>query len=108
MSISVLPFPAGKPSFDLLEQPPVSIWIAERGEAQVGASFRVRARNRFGRARAVPPLVEDLADLDAAAHEVLAGHLDVRDGELQTLNGAGLGGGEPGPERNRALRMGGR
>jgi hypothetical protein len=42
---SVLPLPARKPRVDLLERPPVAIWIAERSISLVGVTLRVRARN---------------------------------------------------------------
>src|SRR5215510_819072 len=53
----VLPLPAGQAGLDLLEQPPVSVRIAERGQRLVGPALRVWAGNR-------PPVqVEQPADL---------------------------------------------
>ena len=43
---SILPLPAPKPRLDLLEQPGVTIRIAERGISVEGASLRIAARNR--------------------------------------------------------------
>lgn len=57
------------------------------------------------RARREPSFVtvEFGADVDAAADEVLARHIDVRDDELQALSGARLDGREALSEGNRAL-----
>jgi hypothetical protein len=49
-----------------LEQPPVAVRIAEGGIAEVGATLRIRARNK------TPSVtVEHLTDLDAAADQSL-------------------------------------
>ena len=37
----LLPFAAGKARRDLLEQPPVPVWILKRGKREVGTTFRV-------------------------------------------------------------------
>src|SRR5262249_37201681 len=58
---SVLPFPAGEPRLDLLEQPGIAIRIAERGVGLVGASLRIRSRNGS------PIEVEHPADLSGRA-----------------------------------------
>ena len=52
--------------------------------------------------------MEESADLDAAADEILPGRVDVVDHELQALNRARLGGGQALPEGDRAGRMRGR
>src|SRR5947208_3237374 len=67
MSISVLPFPAGEPGRYLLELPGVAIRIAERRAGEVRAPRRVEARG---------PALRHLADVDAAADEIVAGGVD--------------------------------
>jgi hypothetical protein len=37
----LLPFAAGKPLLDLLEQPAVPVWILKRGKREVGTTLRV-------------------------------------------------------------------
>src|SRR3954451_9519731 len=68
-SMSVLPFPAGDPRRDLLEQPAVAIRVAERGEHEV--------RPAFHRLEAGGTLLVDLADVDTAADELVAGGRDI-------------------------------
>jgi hypothetical protein len=51
--------------------------------------------------------VEQIADLNAAADEVVTRRVDVGDDQLQPLNGAGLVGGDALPYGDRALRVGG-
>src|SRR6516162_4306060 len=89
----VLPLPARKPRPDLLEQPFVAIWIAERGIRLVGATLRVRTRNT------PPGEVEYLADLGAAADEVRTRRVDVVDSQDQAPNRARLIRGDALPER---------
>jgi len=55
--------------------------------------FRVRAWKKLA-----PVAVEHLADLDAAADEILTRRLDVGDDEFRTLSGAGRGCREALPE----------
>src|SRR4029453_14221072 len=78
----------------------VAVRIAERGIREIGATFWIRAGKKT-----TPVAVEHLADLDAATDEVLARCVEVRDDQLQTLSGAGLGFGEALPECDRALRV---
>src|SRR4051794_38156892 len=67
---SVLPFAAGEPGRDLLQQPAVAIRIAERRVREVRAPFLLEARR---------PALVHLADVDAAADEIVAGGVDVVD-----------------------------
>jgi len=97
----VLPLAARKPRLDLLEQPPVTVRVAERGIRLVGAAFRIGARNT------APGQVEDLADLDAPVNEVGSRRVDVVDGQQQALDRPRLVGGEALPEGDRAARVGG-
>src|SRR3954447_26884733 len=93
MSMSVLPFPAGEPGGDLLEQPAVAVRVVERGEHEVRAPFHVQARW---------PLLEHLADIDAAADEIFPGGVDVLDREDYPLEGSRLTGGDALAEVDRA------
>src|SRR5215207_2518381 len=99
MSISVLPFPSGKPGRDLLEQPVVPVRVAERRVHEVRAPFY--------RLEAWGPLLVYLADVDAAADEIVPGGVDVLDREKQPVKGTRLS-----PQRDalaevdRALRVG--
>src|SRR5206468_10204746 len=82
----LLPFAAGKACRDLLEQPAVSVWILKRGKREVGTTFRVaprHARVLHGVVEGAAGVVEDLADVDAASDQVLAGGVDVIHGEDQ-------------------------
>ena len=72
--MSVLPFPAGEPGRDLLQQPAVAIRVAERRVREVRPPWRVGARG--------PPVLH-LADVDAAADEIVPGGVDVLDRQEQ-------------------------
>src|SRR3954471_4148296 len=65
-SMSVLPFPARQPGRDLLEQPAVAVRVAERRVR------KVRAPGQVGKPGGLRLLL-DLADVDAAADEILPG-----------------------------------
>jgi hypothetical protein len=66
----LLPFAARKSLLDLLQQPAVPVWILKRGKREVGTTFRVApndARVLHGVVEGAASVVEDLADVDAAA-----------------------------------------
>src|SRR4029434_3755922 len=66
--VLLLPFAAGKPLLDLLEQPAVPVRILERGKREVGTTFRVApaaARVLHGVVARAAGVVEDLANVDA-------------------------------------------
>src|SRR4051794_12179292 len=97
--LSVLPFPPGEPGRDFLEQPVVPVRVVERRVHEVRAPFyRFEARG---------PLLVDLADVDAAADEIVPGGVDVLNGENQPVKGTRLS-----PQRDalaevdRAVRVG--
>ena len=77
---------AGESLGDLLQDPRVAVGIRERCSAEVRAALRVEA----GDAALAGLDVPDLADLDAAADQVVAGGDDVVDDEEQALQRAGL------------------
>ena len=79
--MSVLPFPPGEPGRDLLEQPAVAVRVAER---------RVREVRAPGQVEPGGPTLVHLADVDAAADEIVPGGVDVFDREVQPLKGPGL------------------
>ncbi len=90
-----LPLAAGKPRLDLLEQPAVPVRILERGKRVVGTTLRVAPADAWvlhGVVEGAAGIVEDLAHLDAAGDEVVAGGGNVVDGENQAVYCAGLGG----------------
>src|SRR4051812_24029337 len=91
--------PAGKPIRDLLEEEAVAVGIAERREAAVRAALGVAAGQVSLRAQASP--VPDLADVRAAADQLVARGLDVLDGEVDVLDRAGLHRRQSGPELDR-------
>ena len=69
------PFAAGKARRDLLQQPAIPVWILERGEREVGTTFRVapgHARVLDGVVERTAGVVEHLANVDAAGDQVLA------------------------------------
>src|ERR1700674_3224634 len=82
----LLPFATGKPRRDFLEQPTVPVRILARGERKVGTAFRVvpgDARVLRGVVERPAGVMEDLADADAAADQIVAGSVDVIHGEDQ-------------------------
>src|SRR3954451_1024285 len=79
---SGVPDAARQPCRHLLEEPAVPVRIPERGVAVVRGATAIRTRN----ASAVQ--MEQLADVDAAADEIVTRRLDVGHDELQTLLGA--------------------
>src|SRR5215207_4753153 len=88
-----LPHAAGEPRRDLLEHPGVPVRVLERGEREVGAALRVApagARVLDGVGEGAAGVVEDLAHGDAAGEQVLAGGVDVVDGEGQAARRARL------------------
>src|ERR1043166_2744879 len=71
----LLPFASGKACRDLLEQPPVPVWILKRGKREVGTTFRIApsyARVLHSVVERAAGVVEDFADVDAAGDQVLA------------------------------------
>src|SRR3954452_20133030 len=82
-SISVLPFPPGQPGRDLLKQPAVAVRVAERRVREVRAPGQVREPGGLW-------LLLHLADVDAAAHEIFPGGVDVLDRQIHPLKGPGL------------------
>src|SRR6266480_2378595 len=95
--MSVLPFPAGEPGRDLLQLPGVAVRVAERRPREVRAPRRVEARG---------PRLLHLADLDAAADEIVPGGVDVLDDQDQAISGSRLSRGAGLAELDRALRVG--
>src|SRR6185369_5964806 len=74
----------GQPRRDLLEQPPVAVWITERGKRPVAATRGIRTAGppppeEIGLVRAGvrAVAVEHLAHLDAATAELVPGGHDV-------------------------------
>src|SRR3954447_14424647 len=90
--------PLHRPRRLLLDRPAVPVRVAEEEERVPRATV------------AVLPLAvleePDRCRLDALPDELGAGGLDVRDAELQTLEGAGRQAREPRPDRDRAGRAG--
>src|SRR5262245_12342400 len=88
------PFATSKPCRDLLEQPAVPVRVLERGKREVGTTLRVASgdtRVLHSVVEWAAGIVEDLAHIDAAGYEVVAGGLDVVHGEDQAVCRAGLG-----------------
>src|SRR4029434_9803419 len=89
-----LPLAAGKPRLDLLKQPLVPVRVLERGEREVGTTLRVAPADAWvlhGVVEGEAGVVEDLAHLDAAGDQVVAGGLDIVHGEDQAVRQTGLG-----------------
>ena len=79
---------------DLLEQPAVPVWILERGKRVIGTTLRVApadARVLHGVVEGAAGVMEDLAHVDAAGDQVVAGGVDVVHGEDQAVRRARLG-----------------
>jgi hypothetical protein len=99
----------GQPRCDLLEQPAVAIRILERRKRAVASMLGISPADAHapkqvrlvGTGVHTVGVVEHLADLDAATKQVFAGGLDVGDDQVQTLRGAGCGGGDIGAEDDR-------
>src|ERR1700754_1690189 len=96
-SMSVLPLAAGQPGRDLLELPAVAVGVAERCPGEVGARALVEARG---------PVDLHLADVDAAADEIVPGGVDVLDREDHGLSGPRLRRRAAHAELDRARRVG--
>src|SRR5213596_2183563 len=79
--MSVVPFPPRDPARDLLEQPAVAVRVAERCVREVRAVWQVEP----GGLR----LLLHLADVDAAADEILPSGVDVLDRQVHPLKGPG-------------------
>ena len=100
----------GQSRRDLLEQPAVAVRITERGERAVAAMLGIRTADpeppkQVGLVRAgvhAAAVVENLADLDAASEQFVAGGGDVGDDQVQALRGAGCCGGDILAEDDRA------
>src|SRR3954470_14151935 len=74
---------SGQPLGDLLELPLVAVGVREERAAGVGAPLGIDARHPALAGLEVP----DLADVDAAADQVVAGGHDVVDDQEQALVG---------------------
>src|SRR4030095_12918734 len=75
---------SGKSGRDLLQQPAVAVWILKRGKREVGTTFRVTpsdARVLHSVIKWAAGVVEDLAHVDAAADQLVAGGVEVVHGE---------------------------
>src|SRR5690349_18454997 len=96
--MSVLPLPARQPRRDLLKQPGVAVRVAERRVREVRAPRGVRECGRL-------LLLLHLADVDAAAQEILTGGVDVLNREVQPVEGPWLHRGEALPDMDRAARV---
>src|SRR5438034_11731773 len=74
------PFASGKSCRDFLEKPAVPVWILKRGKREVGTTFRVApsdARVLDSVVKGAAGVVEDLAHVDAAPDQVVAGGIEV-------------------------------
>src|SRR3954451_5687471 len=94
---------------DLLQEPAVAVRGAERRERPVARVVPRRPRHPCLGAGVVEDpagVVEDLADLDAAADELVARLIDVEHGQLESLEGAGGRSGQTLTEDDRGLRPG--
>src|SRR5215468_9504045 len=103
--------PSGKQRLDLLEQPAVAVWIAERGERAVAGVIRRGSADSSALAIGLKlstrsPGVEYLTDRDAAGREFLSGFFDVVDDQIEALGGARRGGGDLRAELDRTRRAG--
>src|SRR5262245_52788322 len=81
---SRLPFAPGKSRRDLLEQPAVPVRILERGKREVRTTLRIAAadaRVLHGVVEGASGVVKDFAYVDTAGEQVVAGGVDVVDGE---------------------------
>src|ERR1700722_4603032 len=88
-----LPFAAGKPRRDLLEQPAVPVRILKQGKREVGTTLWVapaHARVLTGLEDAAG-VVKDLAHVDAAGDQVGAGGVEVAHREDQAVGQTRLG-----------------
>src|SRR6516225_5029982 len=102
-----LPFTAGKPRLDLLEQPAVPIRILERGKRVVGTTLRVAPADAWvlhGVVEGAAGVVEDLAHVNPAGDQVVAGGVDVVHGEDQAVHRARRGRRDSLAEDDRGLR----
>src|SRR5215208_3605582 len=97
MSMSALPLAAGEPRRDLLELPAVAVRVAERGPREVRARVVVEPGGSVHR---------HLADVDAAADEIVPDSLDVADDEDHARGGSRLRRGATLAELDRARRVG--
>src|SRR6266478_3185655 len=105
---------SGQSRGDLLEQPAIAVRIFERGERAVAAVLGIRAADaappkQIGLIRAgvhVAAAMENLADLDAASKQLVAGGLDVGNDQVQSLGGAGCRGGDVLAKNDRGRRAG--
>ena len=81
---------SGKPRLDLLKQPAVAVWIAERRPREVRAALRVAARRASLRVDDLQDALEmeHLAHIGAACDEIGACRLDVVDDEEVSLHRA--------------------
>jgi hypothetical protein len=101
-----LPLAAGEACRDLLQQPAVPVRILERGEREVGTPFGVAPGDAWVLDAVVEGaggVVEDLAHVDAASDEVVAGGVEVLHGEEQGVRRAGRPRGDSLAEDDRGL-----
>src|SRR4029077_430433 len=76
---------------DLLEQPAVSVRILERGKREIGTTLWIATGDAWVFSSAVERtagVLEYFADFCATSDQIVAGGLDVIDGERQTLHRA--------------------
>jgi len=103
------PLPARKPYLDFLEQPPVPIWILKRGKCEVGTTFRVTSANAWilhGDVEGEAGVVENLAHIDAARDQVVAGGVDIIHRQDYGVDRTWLGGSNPLAKNDRRSRTG--
>src|SRR4030095_7783617 len=82
--VHLLPFAAGKPRFNFLEQPAVPIWIFERGKREVGTTLWIATSDAWvfsGAVEWTAGVLGYFADSCAASDQIVAGGIDVIDGE---------------------------
>src|SRR5262245_19092297 len=91
LCVQLLPFAAGKPRLNFLEQPAVSIGIFERSKREVGTTLWIATSYAWvfsGAVEWTADVLEYFADFCAASDQIVAGGLDVIDGQRETLHRA--------------------
>src|SRR6267378_2982733 len=102
---------SGKPRLDLLEQPAVAVWIAERGERAIACMVGCGPADSTARAVALELSsrrrgVEHLADPGTTGDELVACSLDLGDDQVEALGRARRGRRDVRAELDRAPRAG--